>query len=251
MNIINYDKNPNINRITDKRTMIEFKNVTQTYNETDTKGADKLSFKIQKGEFVFITGPTGAGKTTLVKLILKEEVPDRGVIFVNGTNVLRLKGRVLPLYRRNIGIVFQNGRLIPYKTVAENIEFALYAVGNSKADVKNMVPQILKLTGMSHKADSYPNQLSGGETQKAAMARAMANNSPILIADEPTGNLDPKSSLEIMNLFQRFNKLGTTVMIITHDESIVKKMNKRVIRIENGRVVSDKYPSRISFEEVK
>lgn len=251
MNIINSDKNPNIKRITDKRPMIEFKNVTHTYNETDTKGADNLNFKIQKGEFVFITGPTGAGKTTLVKLILKEESPDRGVIFVNGTNILRFKRRGLPLYRRNIGIVFQNGRLIPYKTVAENIEFALYAVGNSKADVKNMVPQILKLTGMSHKADSYPNQLSGGEIQKAAMARAMANNPPILIADEPTGNLDPKSSIEIMNLFQRFNKLGTTVMVITHDENIVKNMNKRIIRIENGQVVSDRQTSSVSFEEVK
>ena len=191
---------------------------------------DNVSFKIEKGEFVFLIGATGAGKTSAARLILREEIPDSGEIIIDKENIGRLRRRELPYLRRKIGVVFQDFKLLPYKTVFEN---------TPERNINHMIPQILSLVNLSDKADSYPSQLSGGEKQRAAMARAMANNPPILIADEPTGNLDPTASAEIMHLFERFNKLGTTVLVISHAREIIDKMQKRVLELNRGRLIRD------------
>lgn len=219
--------------------MIEFKNVTKTYRETGVTALKNVSFKINKGEFVFLIGSTGAGKTSAARLILSEEIPDSGEIIIDGSNTERLRRRELPYLRRKIGVVFQDFKLLPFKTVFENIAFAMEAVNTPKKNINHMIPQILSLVNLSDKAQSYPSQLSGGEKQRAAMARAMANNPPILIADEPTGNLDPTASAEVMHLFERFNKLGTTVLVISHAREIVDKMQKRVLELDSGVLVRD------------
>ncbi len=219
--------------------MIEFKNVTKTYGETGVTAINNVSFKIGKGEFVFLIGATGAGKTSAARLILREEIPDSGQVIVDGSDVAHLRRRELPRLRRKIGVVFQDFKLLPYKTVFENIAFAMEAAGAEKRNINHMIPQILSLVSLSDKAQTYPSQLSGGEKQRAAMARAMANNPPILIADEPTGNLDPTASAEIMHLFERFNRLGTTVLVISHAREIVDKMQKRVIELDGGKLVRD------------
>ena len=219
--------------------MIEFRNVTKIYEASEKAALDNVSFRIDKGDFVFLIGATGAGKTTAARLILREDTPTRGEIIVNGKNTGKLRRRELPYYRRKIGMVFQDYRLLPYKTVFENVAFAMEAVGEPRRNIEHKVPQILSLVGLGNKAESYIEQLSGGEQQRTAMARAMANNPPILIADEPTGNLDPASAWEVMHLLERFNRLGTTVLVVTHARDLVNKMGRRIIELENGVLVRD------------
>lgn len=219
--------------------MIKFENVSKTYVKASKKALDDVSFTISKGDFVFLIGSTGAGKTTVTRLLLGEEKADSGSVIVNGENVSDIKKRNMPYYRRKIGMVFQDYKLLSYKTVYENVAFAMEVVGTPKRNIEHMVPQILSIVGLLEKRNSYPNQLSGGEQQRVALARAMANNPPILIADEPTGNLDPKTSEEIMKVLERFNKLGTTVVVATHAKDIVDKMKKHVIELSKGKVIRD------------
>ena len=217
--------------------MILLENVSKQYG--DNIGLYDASIRIDDGEFVFLVGPSGSGKSTFIKLILKEIEPDEGNIFMNGYDVRALSNRMVPEYRRNIGIVFQDFRLWQRKTVYENVACAMDAVHQKRRLIKKQVPHILNLVGISEKADRYPTELSGGEAQRVAIARAVVNNPKVLIADEPTGNLDPEKSWEIMNLLNQINLRGTTVVMVTHAREIVDRMNKRVIQIENGRIVRD------------
>lgn len=219
--------------------MIEFSNVTKIYKETGTKALKGVSFKIPKGDFVFLIGETGAGKTTISRLMQREEKYDRGRIIIDEYNLSDIKKRDIPYLRRKMGVVFQDYRLLTHKNVFENVAFAMEVIGTPKRNIEHMVPQILSLVGLEEKSEARPSQLSGGEQQRVAMARAMANNPPILIADEPTGNLDPDTSREIMYLFERFNRLGTTVIIATHAREIVDEMQKRVIELKDGIVIRD------------
>lgn len=219
--------------------MIYFENVTKTYNDSTEPALKEISFKIKKGEFVFLVGETGAGKTTVTRLISAEESADSGIVKVLGTNVFKLSKKDLPFYRREIGMVFQDYRLFLKRTVFENVAVAMEIVGTPRKNINHMVPQILEIVGLSHKSNAMPDNLSGGEQQRVAIARAMANNPPILVADEPTGNLDPKTSVEIMHILKRFNKLGTTVLVATHAHDIVDKMQKRVIELKSGAVIRD------------
>ncbi len=219
--------------------MIQFENVSKTYKDTGDVALCDASFYIPKGDFVFLIGATGAGKTTVARLILHDELPDDGGIYVDRKNLAELRRREIPYHRRKIGMVFQDYRLLPGKTVYENVAFAMRVLGTPKRNIEHMIPQILSLVGLENKAYSMPHQLSGGEQQRAALARAMANNPSILIADEPTGNLDPETSYEIMKIFERFNRIGTTVVVSTHDRDMVDRMKKRVIELSNGRVIRD------------
>lgn len=219
--------------------MIEFSNVTKIYKETGTKALKGVSFKIPKGDFVFLIGETGAGKTTVSRLMQREEKYDRGRIIIDEYNLSDIKKHDIPYLRRKMGVVFQDYRLLDHKNVFENVAFAMEVIGTPKRNIEHMVPQILSLVGLEEKSEARPSQLSGGEQQRVAMARAMANNPPILIADEPTGNLDPDTSREIMYLFERFNRLGTTVIIATHAREIVDEMQKRVIELKDGIVIRD------------
>nr|WP_202859774.1 MULTISPECIES: cell division ATP-binding protein FtsE [Tepidanaerobacter] len=198
-----------------------------------------ISFKIAKGEFVFVVGPSGAGKSTLIKLLFREELPTKGQIFFAGKNITRMKRREIPYLRRRIGIVFQDFRLLPDKTVYENIAFAMQVVEASNRDIKKRVPYVLERVGLSHKAKARPSELSGGEQQRVALARAIVNNPDVLVADEPTGNLDPDTSRDIMNLLDDINKMGTTLVVASHARELVDSMKKRVIRLEEGSLVSD------------
>lgn len=217
--------------------MIQLKKVTKQYG--DNFGLSDVNIKINDGEFVFLVGPSGAGKSTFIKLILKEIEPDEGSIYFDDMEVTSMSNRLVPMYRRNIGIVFQDFRLLQKKTVYENVAFAMEAVHQKRKLIKKQVPHILKLVGISEKADRYPHELSGGEQQRVAIARAIVNNPKVLIADEPTGNLDPEKSWEIMNLLNQINMRGTTIVMVTHEKDIVDRMGKRVIQIEAGRVVRD------------
>ncbi len=219
--------------------MISFEDVTKIYKSGVKEALKDVSFDINSGEFVFLVGSTGAGKTTVARLILKSETASRGRVIVDGSDVAKLKGKGLALMRRKIGTVFQDYKLLPYKTVFENVAFALEVTETPRRNINHMVPQILSLVGLEDKADVLPCKLSGGEQQRTALARAMANNPPILLADEPTGNLDPDTSEEIMRLLERFNKLGTTVVVATHAKDIVDKMRRRVIELDGGVVVRD------------
>lgn len=198
-----------------------------------------MSLKINKGEFVFIVGSSGSGKTTLFKLLLKELEPTSGTIYMNNQNIGRLRRRRVPRMRRGIGVVFQDFRLLKDRTVFDNIAFAQRVVGKPSRFIKSSVPQLLSLVGLSDKAKAYPNELSGGEQQRVALARALANNPPVLLADEPTGNLDPKNAWEIMKLLEEINLRGTTVIVVTHNKDIVEQMQKRVITLSNGVIISD------------
>ena len=218
--------------------MIALDNVYKTY-ATGVTALNGISLKIRKGEFVFIVGSSGSGKTTLFKLLLKELEPTSGAIYMNNQNIGRLRRRRIPKMRRGIGVVFQDFRLLKDRTVYENIAFAMRVVGKPAKIIKDTVPQLLAVVGLSNKADAYPKELSGGEQQRVALARALANNPPVLLADEPTGNLDPKNAWEIMGLLEEINMRGTTVIVVTHNKEIVEKMQKRVITLSNGVIVSD------------
>ena len=219
--------------------MVFFSDVSKRYEKTNTLALDRVSFYIEKGEFVFIIGSSGAGKSTLTKLMLAEEQLTDGNITINGVDVGALKSKNIPMYRRSIGMVFQDFRLLNNKSVYDNVAFAMQIRNASKREIRRAVPAILSMVGISDKAKAMPYQLSGGEQQRVALARAMVNNPPVLIADEPTGNLDPATADEIMELFEAINKRGTTVIIITHAKDIVDKMQKRVIELEHGSMIRD------------
>ena len=218
--------------------MIEFRNVNKTYS-TGTEAVKNANFIINKGEFAFLVGQSGSGKSTLIKLILKEEEPTSGNIIINGKDTTFLKQNRVPFLRRSMGVVFQDFRLLPDKTVYENVAFAMYIVKATPRHIRRQVPMVLSLVGLSGKAKMYPNELSGGEQQRVALARALVNNPSMIIADEPTGNLDPETAWEIMNLLKDINARGTTIVVATHAKDIVDRMNKRVIRIEDGNIVRD------------
>ena len=218
--------------------MIIFSNVSKTY-ENGANALDNVSFYIEQGEFVFIVGPSGAGKSTLIKLLMREETATTGDVIINDVNVNALKQNQIPYLRRSMGVVFQDFRLLPNKTVYENVSFAMEIIGASRREIRRQVPNVLSLVGLSHKAKSLPTQLSGGEQQRVALARAIVNNPSFLIADEPTGNLHPKTAQEIMELLNAINKRGTTVIMATHAKDIVDQMKKRVIAIEDGVIVRD------------
>ena len=218
--------------------MIRLKDVEKTY-ENGTEALQGISFTIEDGEFVFLVGPSGSGKSTIIKLLTGEVVPTSGRVMVNGFSMSRIADRQLPYMRRTIGVIFQDFRLIANKTVRDNLALAMRAVGASPRELKNRIPYVLELVGLADKENCYPDQLSGGEQQRVAIARALVNNPSTVVADEPTGNLDPARSLEIMTLLERINALGTTVIVVTHERGLVNHFNKRVIYLESGRVAGD------------
>lgn len=218
--------------------MIEFRNVNKKYN-TGTKALKNVNFRIDKGEFCFLVGTSGSGKSTLIKLILKEEEPTSGTIIINGKDTTFLKQNRVPYLRRSMGVVFQDFRLLPDKTVYDNVAYAMYIVRATPKHIRRQVPMVLSLVGLSGKAKMYPNELSGGEQQRVALARALVNNPSMLIADEPTGNLDPETAWDIMNLLNDINMRGTTVVVATHAKDIVDQMKKRVIQIDKGEIIRD------------
>lgn len=229
--------------------MIVFENVTKTYKSNI--GLDNVSVKINKSDFVFLVGPSGAGKSTFIKLILKEIDADSGSIKVNGNEITTLSNRKIPKLRRSTGIVFQDFRLLPKMTVYENVAFAMEIIHMSPRSIRRQVPQVLSLVGISNKANKYPDELSAGEQQRVAIARAIVNNPTVLIADEPTGNLDPDTAWEIMRLLEQINLRGTTIVMVTHAKDIVDKMGKRVIVIEKGKIVRDDVGSYIKDDETQ
>ena len=218
--------------------LIRLREVNKTYKNGVTAIYD-MDLTIKKGEFVFLIGETGCGKSTLIKMLYREEKPTKGKIIVGGINVAKLRNSKVYKLRRKIGVVFQNFQLLPKLTAYENVAFALEVLGLPKDEIHKKVVKVLDLVGLKNKAKHYPNQLSGGEQQRVAIARAIVNGPKLLICDEPTGNLDPKKSMEIMEVLEAINKLGTTVVMVTHDIEIVKKMNKRVILLNSGRIVKD------------
>nr|WP_277999031.1 cell division ATP-binding protein FtsE [Moorella sulfitireducens] len=228
-------------------SLIQFYNVTKVY-PPHIIALDDLSVKIDKGEFVFLVGPSGAGKTTFIRLLFREETPTRGQILIGGRSIIRLKRKEVPSLRRNIGIVFQDFRLLPEWTVYENVAFALRVIEVPPREIKPRVEKALERVGLGSKARMFPHQLSGGEQQRAAIARAIVNNPRILVADEPTGNLDPSTSREIMKLLEEINYQGTTVIMATHAWDIVNSMRKRVIALQQGRLVRDDREGAYGYE---
>ena len=218
--------------------MIEFTNVVKSY-EQGNKALNGVSMQIEDGEFCFLVGPSGSGKSTIIKLITGELKPTSGTVHVNGYSLERIRKREIPFLRRTVGVVFQDYRLISKMTVYENVAFAMRVVGAREKEIKERVPYVLELVGLEGKANRHPNEMSGGEQQRLAIARALVNNPSMIIADEPTGNLDPARSFEIMALLQEINNLGTTVLVVTHERDLVETFAKRVIAIDEGLVVSD------------
>jgi cell division transport system ATP-binding protein len=218
--------------------MIVFQNVTKIY-EPNVAALQDVSFVIEKGDFVFVVGASGSGKSTLIRLLLKELEPTTGRIMVGGRDLTRLRRSKVPLLRRNIGCVFQDFKLLPSRTAAENVAYALKVQGESRNSIRRKVPEVLNLVGLSHKTNSLPDELSGGEQQRVSIARAFVNHPPLLVCDEPTGNLDPDTSVGIMQLLYRINRAGTTILMATHDREMVDKMRKRVIALEDGRLARD------------
>ncbi len=218
--------------------MIKFEDVTKIYPPS-TIGLEKVSLHIEKGEFVFLVGPSGSGKSTFIRLLIRELEPDRGRVSVGGRDLATLRRWKVPYLRRNIGCVFQDFKLLPNKTAFENIMYALVVTGNAGGTSKKKAAEILSLVGLGHKSSSYPNELSGGEQQRVSIARAFVNHPPLLVADEPTGNLDPDTSMGIMQLLYRINKTGTTVLMATHDREMVDRMRRRVVALDEGKVVRD------------
>ncbi len=219
--------------------MIRLERVTKVYPKAARPSLDDVSVEIEKGDFVFFIGPSGAGKSTIIKLLLREVAPTKGKVYLNGRDVGSLNRWRVPQFRRSIGCVFQDFRLLPNRTAAENVAFALEVIGKSQTVTRRVVPEVLELVGLGGKEHRYPNELSGGEQQRVAVARAFVNRPLVLLADEPTGNLDPDTSIEIMRLLDRINRTGTTVVMVTHDSNIVNQMRRRVIEIDHGRMVRD------------
>lgn len=219
--------------------MISLQNITKKYKGTPRPALDQVSLEIEKGEFVFLVGSSGSGKSSLMRLMLREDVPNSGSVHVLGENLVGLPARRVPFFRRKLGVVFQDFRLLPNKTVSENVAFSLQVIGKSEGFIQQAVPDVLGLVGLAEKADRLPNELSGGEQQRVALARAIVNKPAILLADEPTGNLDPTTSEGIMSLLNSINLAGTTVVMATHDFSIVNRMKKRVVELSHGQVVRD------------
>lgn len=224
--------------VSDKGEIIVLKDVSKSYS-TGAPALNGVSLKINRGEFVFIVGDSGSGKSTLIKLLLRELLPTEGEIYVNGYDVVHLKRRKIPTFRRNMGVVFQDFRLLKDRNVYENVAFAQRIIQVPTKAIRRNVPSMLSVVGLAGKYKAKPKQLSGGEQQRVALARALVNNPPILLADEPTGNLDPKNSWEIMKLLEEINKSGTTVLVVTHNREIVNAMQKRVITMKKGIIVSD------------
>jgi cell division transport system ATP-binding protein len=224
--------------VADARSMIVFESVTKIY-EPDVAALRDVSFVIEKGEFVFVVGASGSGKSTIVRLLLKELEPTRGRIVVGGRDLTRLRRSKVPLLRRNVGCVFQDFKLLPTRTAAENVAYALKVQGESASAIRRKVPEVMNMVGLSHKMNSLPDELSGGEQQRVSIARAFVNHPPLLVCDEPTGNLDPDTSVGIMQLLYRINRSGTTILMVTHDREMVDKMRRRVIALEDGRLARD------------
>src|SRR4051794_35386305 len=218
--------------------VVEFRDVTKVY-DGGSVGLERVSMKIGRGEFVFLVGPTGCGKSTCVRLLMKELDPDEGEIFISGHELGSMARKKVPKLRRNVGVVFQDFKLLPNRTVYDNVAYSLQVIGESRQDIRRKVPDILNLVGLSTKLHNYPDQLSGGEQQRVSIARAFVNHPPLLVADEPTGNLDPETSIGIMQLLYRINLTGTTVVVATHDKEMVDKMRRRVIQLEQGQVIRD------------
>ena len=219
-------------------SMITFDDVTKVY-EPDVAALKSVTFVIEKGDFVFVVGASGSGKSTLVKLLLKEIEPTSGRIMVGGRDLSRLKHGKVPLLRRNVGCVFQDFKLLPSRSAADNVAYALKVQGESRASIRRKVPEVMNMVGLAHKMNSFPDELSGGEQQRVSIARAVVNHPPLLVCDEPTGNLDPDTSVGIMQLLYRINMAGTTILMVTHDREMVDKMRKRVIALEGGRLARD------------
>jgi cell division transport system ATP-binding protein len=218
--------------------MIVFEGVTKQY-DLGVQALANVSFVIEKGEFVFVVGASGSGKSTMIRLLLKELEPTEGRIVVGGRDLSRLKRSKVPLLRRNVGCVFQDFKLLPNRTAAENVAYALKVQGDSRASIRRKVPEVLNLVGLAQRMNSYPDELSGGEQQRVSIARAFVNHPPLLVCDEPTGNLDPDTSVGIMQLLYRINRSGTTILMVTHDREMVDKMRKRVIGLEDGHLARD------------
>jgi cell division transport system ATP-binding protein len=218
--------------------VIEFRGVSKRYEGGDV-GLDRATFSVDRQEFVFLVGATGSGKSTVMRLLIKETDPTDGTIRVAGRDLAEITRKRVPFYRRNIGVVFQDFKLLPNRTVHDNVAYALQVTGGSRREIREKVPDILRLTGLSTKLHNYPDQLSGGEQQRVSIARAFVNHPPLLLADEPTGNLDPETSIDIMRLLYRINRTGTTILVATHDQAMVDKMRRRVIELSEGRIVRD------------
>ncbi len=222
--------------------MIRLEGVTKTFRrgrDGEVTALDDVSVEVTKGEFVFVVGPSGSGKSTLMRLLTREQRPDDGEVWVAGKNLRRLRSWKVPLLRREIGYVYQDFKLLPTKSVRENVSFALEVIGRRRSEIRERVPEVLELVGLTEKSDAMPHELSGGQQQRVSVARAFVNNPRLLLADEPTGNLDPGTSVEIMKLLDRINRTGTTVVMATHDQAIVDSMRRRVVELEEGRVVRD------------
>ena len=229
--------------------MIRFIDVHKEY-DNGTKALKGVSVRIDDGEFVFLVGPSGSGKSTLIKLITAEIAPTEGRVMVNGFNLANITPRQVPQMRRTLGVIFQDFRLIEKKSVYDNLAFAMRAIGASNRELRRRIPYVLQLVGLDQKGERFPGQLSGGEQQRVAIARALVNNPSMIIADEPTGNLDPQRSLEIMMLLERINELGTTVLVVTHEKNLVNRFTKRVVAIENGRIISDETGGYYNVEKI-
>jgi cell division transport system ATP-binding protein len=219
-------------------SVIEFRGVSKTFESGDV-GLENATFSVHRGEFVFLVGHTGSGKSTALRLLIKEHEPTAGSIRVAGRNLAEIERKKVPFYRRNLGVVFQDFKLLPNRTVYDNVAYALQVTGHSRKDIRAKVPDILRLTGLSTKLHNFPEQLSGGEQQRVSVARAFVNHPPLLLADEPTGNLDPETSVGIMQLLYRINRTGTTVLVATHDHAMVDRMRRRVIELNRGLIVRD------------
>ena len=222
----------------DNNTIIELKGVSKTY-QTGTHALNDVNLTVNKGEFVFVVGSSGAGKSTFMKLLMREEKPTAGEIIVNGFKLNKMRRKDVPMLRRTMGIVFQDFRLIPNMTVYENVAFSMHVVGATKQQIRKKVSYVLSVVGLSGKARSKPAELSGGEQQRVGLARALVNNPSLIIADEPTGNVDPNMSYEIVEMLTEINKMGTTILMVTHEHQLVRDFKRRVIMLENGRVVAD------------
>ena len=239
---------PDARRAPDPANAIEFRGVAKSY-DVSKAGLRGATFDIRRGEFVFLVGPTGSGKSTIMKLLIKELEPDSGRVLVAGRELADLTRTQLPYYRRNLGVVFQDFKLLPNRTVHDNVAYALQVTGSRRKEIRAKVPDILRLTGLSTKLHHYPDQLSGGEQQRVSIARAFVNHPPLLLADEPTGNLDPETSVGIMQLLYRINRTGTTVLVATHDHAMVDRMRRRVLELDAGRIVRDEIGGRYARHE--